>query len=75
MEHLLEDSLFDSLFLLKIMKARRLKFHNEAVRLYGPLYFTHPDYLEDTELSQLLGLTHHSINKKESEILEKTLTN
>jgi hypothetical protein len=57
------------------MKERRLKFHNEAVRLYGPLYFTHPNYLEDTELSQLLRLTHRSINEKESEILEKTFKN
>jgi len=72
MENILEDSLFDTLFFLKILKTRRLTFHKEAVAEYGPLYFLHPDYCE-SELGQLLNLTHNTIKKKETEVF--TLTN
>ena len=74
MEHLLEDSLFDTLFFLKILKARRIKFHKEAVALYGPLYFTHPDYIE-SELGYLLNLTHDTIEEKETEVFSLTNLN
>ena len=74
MENILEDSLFDSLFFLKILRTRRLTFHKEAAALYGPLYFIHPNYLE-SELGYLLNLTHETIYEKEKHILKLTNSN
>ena len=74
MENILEDSLFDTLFFIKILKTRRLTFHKEAVNLYGPLYFTHPDYL-NSELGYLLNLTHETLEEKETDVLRLTNLN
>ena len=74
MNNLLEESVLDIIFQLKILKSRRTKFHKEAVSRYGPLYFTHPDYLE-SNLGLCLNATCNFIKTSETKIKKSTNQN